>query len=152
MMEDKELPSEYVSIRAIWLKGIEECRKAISHRVINDSSEMRFDMDAGDRTLINSVLALYLSLVDYGEATIKSDVKHWYETVYKVKNREIWSKADGSFSTVGDRESCIHDCWKRNALLSERFYDFIIQILNKYGMLFQEQPQGYSNVVIEEIK
>ncbi len=39
----------------------------------------------------------------------------------------------------------IHVC----ADLYQRLFQKIIQVLNKYGMLFEIQPQGYSNVEIE---
>jgi hypothetical protein len=37
-------------------------------------------------------------------------------------------------------------CWRVTADYSIKLYDFIIQVLNKYGMLFESQPKGYSNV------
>ena len=151
MIEGKELPSEYVSIRTIWLRGIEECRKAISQKVMVESSEMNFDRDAGDRTVVHTVNALYLSLVDYGEATIRTDVDEWYNTFYKSENKKIWEKVDDDYSSVGDRTDYIHNSWIKTATLSEKFYDFIIKTLNKYGMLFPEQPQGYSNVEMKSV-
>lgn len=159
MIENKELPSEYVSIRAIWLKAIDDCRKAISQVAnIEASSERREFQLAGTRTVVHTVDALYLSLVDYGEALVKSDVDRWKKEVYYPALDKIWDqkkkKKQSSSVLIDDDEEVeisITTKWWENFKLSKTFYEHMIQVLNKYGMLFQEQPSGYSNVIIEEI-
>jgi hypothetical protein len=42
-------------------------------------------------------------------------------------------------------------CWVENACESIKLNDFIIQILNMYGMLFESQPKGYSNVEMKSV-
>jgi hypothetical protein len=162
MIEDKELPSEYVSIRAIWLKGIEECRKAISQVAnIDTSSERKEWALAGPRTVVHTVDALCLSLVDYGEALIKTDVDKWRKEHYWPGHNKIWSKKKKKekIEFAGfdeeeketDEELSTEGKWWANFRLSRKLYEEIIQVLNKYNMLFPEQPAGYSNVIMEEI-
>jgi len=38
MIEQKEIPSEFVSIRQIWLQNISRCSEAISNRAKPDAS------------------------------------------------------------------------------------------------------------------
>ncbi|MCJ7571087.1 MAG: hypothetical protein MUO82_04325 [Candidatus Thermoplasmatota archaeon] len=45
----------------------------------------------------------------------------------------------------------VSKCWSEQARLSERLFNFIIKTLNKYGMLFEEQPQGFSNVEMKSV-
>ena len=82
---------------------------------------------SGSETVVESVIALYMNLIDYGEATIKSDVDAWKSNVMsKMKNPD---------SFVSYR----------------KLFEFIIQTLNKYGMLFESQPKGYSNVEMKSV-
>lgn len=162
MNDDKQIPSEYVSIRNIWLKGIEDCRKVISQVAnIEASSDTKFNLDAGQRTVVHTVDALYLSLVDYGEALIKTDVDKWKDKNYWPEHEKIWSKRTKKektgFAGFDDEDEenennlSIDEKWWGTFKLSKRLYQAIIQVLNKYGMLFEEQPRGYSNVKMAEI-
>lgn len=157
MYEDKLLPEEYVSIRMIWLKGIEECRKAISQMANIESSSDRKSLDVvGARTVTHTVDALYLSLVDHGEALIKSDVDKWRKEIFIPEQDKIWdrkTKDENSDNNQDDKYKnlSIEDKWWKSAYLSEGLYSKILQVLNKYGMLFEKQPIGYSNVIMEEI-
>ena len=63
-------------------------------------------------------------LVDYGEAPIKSEVEAWYKSHIK--------DMDGADSFK------VHNFYRR-------WFEFMVQTLNKYGMLFESQPKGYSN-------
>lgn len=85
---------------------------------------------------------------------------------------KVWSNLKDKFEQIGLKikqnikiseeleVSCCKFCHstdftkygKKNAKISIELYDFIIQTLNKYGMLFQEQPRGYSNVNMEAIE
>ena len=141
MNEDKQIPSEYVSIRHIWLKGIEDCRKLISQVAnIEASSDDKYYQHAGTRTAVHTIDALYLSLVDHGEALIKTDVEKWKEKNYWPEHKKVWNS-----------EKEVNEKWWDTFHLARRLYEQIIQVLNKYGMLFEEQPRGYSNVIMEEI-
>ncbi|UCF12074.1 MAG: hypothetical protein JSW06_08530 [Thermoplasmatales archaeon] len=120
MIENKDLPSEYVSIRQVWLRQINRCNEAISHRFMMDVKDDRSDR-SGSETVVESVVALYMNLTDYGEATIKSDVDAW--------KLNVMSKMENTSSFVVNR----------------KLFEYIIQTLNKYGLLFESQPKGYSN-------
>jgi len=158
MIEDRELPSEYVSIRVIWLKGIEECRKTISQVANIESGSDRKMLDVvGARTICYTVEALYLSLVDFGMATVLSDVEKWKKQYFDKEVEKIWSKKskkqDVSFIGLDDEEIFnVEEKWWLHSKQSKKLYHKILQILNKYNMLFPEQPAGYSNVIMEEVK
>ena len=126
MIENKELPSEYVSIRQVWLQQINRCNEAMSHRFMIDVKDMQ-EGKSGGLTVVESVIALTLNLIDFGEAMIKSDVKKWIE--------EVRMKQEEPYSFISYRKQ----------------FEFIIQTLNKYGMLFDSQPQGYTNVEMKSV-
>jgi len=152
MIENKELPSEYVSIRQVWLQGINDCRKAISQVAnIEATSERKEWSLAGPRTVAHTVDALYLSLVDYGEALVKTDVEEWKEKYYYPKHEEIWKKGRQSTSDEDDEPRGLEKWWAQFKL-SRELYEEIIKVLNKYGMLFPEQPKGYTNVEMKSVE
>jgi hypothetical protein len=158
MIEAKELPSEFVSIRQIWLKAIDDCRRAIGQRAIQESSGERMDLMVGDRTVCFMVGSLYHSLVDYGEALIRSDIDRYFHDVYEPAIREIWEKPkadDGTptnFSGAGQEDQPTNnERWAAHCIEAIMLYECIIQTLNKYGMLFEQQPQGYSNVEMKSV-
>jgi len=127
MIENKDLPVEFISIRQVWLMQINRCTEAMSHRFMQDVKDDRTGK-IGINTVAESVLALRETLIDFGEATILSDVDKWEEQQeYERENPE------------------------RALSYWRRLFHFIIQILNKYGMLFDTNPQGYSNVTMEPI-
>jgi hypothetical protein len=127
MIEHKDIPSEFVSIRQVWLKQIDRCTEAISHRFMQDTQNPRDDR-SGDETVIESILALQFTLVDFGEATLKSDLNKWIEEVYR---------------TAKDKDQRVK--W------AEKKFEFIIERMNRYGMLFESCPQGYSNVEMKSV-
>jgi hypothetical protein len=158
MIETKEIPSEYVSIRQIWLRAIDDCRRAIGQRAVQESSAERMDLVVGDRTVCHMVTSLYHSLVDYGEALIRSDIDRYYHDTYEPALREIWRKSkkdddiDTNFSGANRNDQpTSSDRWAAHCIKAIMFYDHIIQTLNKYGMLFEQQPQGYSNVEMKSV-
>jgi hypothetical protein len=172
MIEKKDLPSEYVSIRQVWLKRIDDCGRAISQRAIQEPTNEREWREIGDRTVIYTVNALYTSLVDYGEATIRSDVDKYRKNKYNPKINETWDKCWGKFDDdeieekfkkydVFEKDKKIKEfkksllspgrCWNIHCSEAIKLYDFIIQTLNKYGMLFESQPRGYSNVEMKSV-
>ena len=140
-MQTEELPPEYVSIRSIWLKQINRCNESFSKMAFPDASTGSLDLDVGFRTAVYSVDALYNSLVDYGEALVRSEVEKWYNENYIPKYNQMWKK-----------EGTVRNAWHRNSKLSMKFFQYIIKILNKYGMLFPQQPMGYSNVIMKSVE
>ena len=130
MIESKELPQEFVSIRQVWLRQIDRCNEAFSKRYMTDVTNQYTD-NIGQQTVAECVLALKSNLIDFGEATIKSDVDAW--------KKERWT----------ERKS-------REPLTIIKTYtqmfEFIIQTLNKYGMLFDSSPKGFSNVEMHSVK
>ena len=133
MMEDKELPTEYVSIRNAWIKAINRVAEAIAYRYRNDvlQTGQFLDTQTGYNTVIESIIALHCLMVDYGEAPILSEVNDWYDTNKgeKLKNKDN----------------------RDRMLFYQDLFRFMIKTLNKYGMLFETQPKGYSNVNMESI-
>ncbi len=45
----------------------------------------------------------------------------------------------------------LHSVYNNVAEEAIKFYHFIIKMLNKYGMLFDCQPEGYSNVEMKSV-
>lgn len=44
-----------------------------------------------------------------------------------------------------------YDFKKEKLYWYRRFFEYIIETLNKYGMLFESQPNGYSNVEMKSV-
>ena len=59
IQEQQELPSEYISIRQIWLKRIDDAGRAIAQRAVMEPNMERIDLELGDRTVVYSVQALH---------------------------------------------------------------------------------------------
>jgi hypothetical protein len=128
MIEPKEIPQEFVSIRQVWLRQIDRCMDAISIEQIQNE---KYHSYVGDFTIIKTITALELTLVDFGEARIKTDVEKWEQEFHeknkdKIKNMKV-------------------------STLKKQKLEAIIQILNKYQMLFESQPKGYSNVEMKSV-
>jgi len=122
MIENKELPKEFVSIRQIWLKQIDRCTEAISHETMKNRQDERGE-NMGTASVIESILALQYTLVDYGEAAIRSDLRAW----------------------INDNPG------SNDISRAKRKLEFIIDCLNKYGMLFESSPEGYSNTEMKSL-
>lgn len=129
MIENKDLPTEFVSIRQVWLKQINRVTEAITHRYMTDVRDP-YNVKTGEETMIESVIALYNTLVDFGEATIRSDVAEWVEEHRNDANQK--------------KDSRVYHFRK--------MFEFIIATLNKYGMLFDSTPQGYSNTIMKSVE
>jgi len=130
MIENKDLPQEYVSIRQIWLRQIDRCTEAISHRYMKDVADDR-SRESGGATVVESIIALHHTLVDYGDATIRSDVDKW-----KKEKLTKTSPDDTPHSRV---------------YKYQQLFDYIIKTLNRYGMLFDSSPAGYTNTEMRSI-
>jgi hypothetical protein len=133
MIENKQIPNEYVSIRQIWLQNIIRCSEAISNRAKPDASHEAEWQEIGAKTVIFSIKAMYFTLVDYGEALIQTEVK-------KYKSEIINPQLKGKRSAYS-----IADIY-------EQLFVKILEVLNKYNMLFEQQPEGYTNVTLEVVK
>lgn len=133
MIEQKEIPQEYVNIRQVWLKQIDRCAEALSHRFMKDVQDSRGET-SGLETFVESVVALNILLVDYGEATVKSDVNKWRE-----KNRDRIKRFEDGKPKFQSKYG-----------FYQAYFETIVSTLHKYNMLFESQPQGYSNVIMEE--
>ncbi len=130
MIESKEIPNEFISIRQVWLRQIDRCNEAFSKRYMMDVRDDRSDR-VGQQMVAETVMALHSNLIDFGEATIKTDVDAW--------RKERWSTGTSNES--------------RKVVKSYiELFEFIIQTLNRYGMLFDSQPRGFSNVVMRSIE
>ena len=173
MNVDKELPSEYVSIRQVWLKNINRCSEAISNRAKPDISYEGNFQEIGNRTIVHTVNAFYHTLVDFEEATVRSDVKRYRDEKYNKNINDIWFLYKGNITEeyvkerypeltnswdidkkieeLRNKKKSASHCWMENAGESVMLFDLIIQTLNKYGMLFDSQPKGYSNVSMKSV-
>jgi len=131
MIENKDIPDEFVSIRQVWLRQINRCTEAITNRYKNDVTTATHTpvSDIGVNTVIESVITLYYTLVDYGEATIKTEVKN---KLHEYQSNDDFKKKDFHYF--------------------KRLFEFIIETLNKYGMLFDSKPKGYSNTIMKSVK
>lgn len=116
---------EYISIKQVWLRQLDRCNEALSNYSLKTHQG---DEESGVRAAIASVGVLIINLIDYGDAPIKSEFVEWQDENKKTfENLYPISKAQ---------------------LKLEK----IIQILNKYQMLHDSLPRGYSNVVLEGVK
>ncbi len=128
MIESKELPSEYISIRQAWIKAINRVAEAIAFRYKNDVAD-HYSERSGVETVVESIIALKCILVDYGEATVLSDVMEWHDI-----NGDKMKKGD-----------------MNRMMFYRRWFEYMVQTLNKYGMLFDSQPKGFSNVEMKSV-
>ena len=130
MIEPKDIPKEFVNIRQVWLMQINRCLEAITNKELKDEQTHSF---AGDHAVVDSIRGLYYTLVDYGEAKVKSDVDRLFMD---------WKKEQFEVKKV---EKISHSFAEKNR------FEIIIKVLNKYGMLFESQPKGYSNVEMKSL-
>jgi len=131
MIENKDVPQDYISVRQVWLMQINRCTEALSSRYKDDITVVggyRDVDDVGRITVIESILTLYYSMVDFGDAPIKT------ETRQKLKEMEKQS-----------------DYRENRVYYFKQLFEFMLERLNRYGMLFETSPQGYSNVEMKSV-
>jgi hypothetical protein len=128
-MKQVEIPEEVIHIRQAWIKAINRVAEAIAYRFKRDVND-QYSERSGIETVVESVVALKCILVDYGEATIESDVMDWYK-----KNFEKMEKGD-----------------MKRMMFYRSWFEYMVKTLNKYGMLFDTQPKGYSNVEMKSVQ
>lgn len=129
MIESKELPQEFVSIRQVWLRQIDRVNEAFSKRYMMDVKDEHTGR-IGEQTIAECVMALHSNLIDFGEASIRSDVNAW--------KKEHWSTGTSIES-------------RRVVISYRKLFEFIILTLNKFGMLFDSTPSGFSNVEMRSL-
>lgn len=134
MIEQKEIPQEYVNIRIAWLKQIDRCAEALSHRFMKDVQD-QYSERSGLESFIESVVALEILLVDYGQALVKSDIEKW--------QKRNWEKIE--------RNEQGKQKFMSRYNYYQRLFEEIIKVLHKYNMLFESQPHGYSNVEMRSV-
>jgi hypothetical protein len=126
----KEAQENIVNIRQVWLKAINRCAEAIAYRYRFDVQD-KYTEKMGVQMVIESVVALYTLLVDYGEAMVFSEVTAWRDTHH-------------------DEIENMRDQYKRMSWYRD-WFEFMVKTLNKYGMLFESQPKGFSNVEMKSV-
>jgi len=86
---------------------------------------------SGTETVIESIIALQCLLVDYGEALVRTDVMRWQQE----HDAEFKEKVSNF----------------RKMVVYFRWFEFMIETLNKYGLLFDTIPRGYNNVEMKSV-
>lgn len=69
-------------------------------------------------------------LVDFGDAPIRIEVEEWHEKHFNELEKAGSNK--------------LHNIYRK-------WFESMVFTLNKYGMLFESQPKGYSNVEMKSI-
>ena len=124
-ISEQEAAGEFISIKRVWLRQLDRCNEALS----NYSLKVRQgDEESGVRAAIASVGVLIINLIDFGDAPIKSEFLKW-----RTENKKTFEN-------------------KYQIIIAQMKLEKIIEILNKYQMLHDSLPRGYSNVVLEGIK
>lgn len=130
MIQNKDIPVDFLNIRQVWLRQIDRCNDAISRRYLTDLQDHCSEM-AGVQLVVESIHALHISLIDWGDAPIKSDVDRWVETVYHKQSKK-------------EQELLLK--WAKLK------FGFILERLNRYGLLYDSAPKGYSNVSMKSVE
>lgn len=123
-ISEQEGAEDFISIKQVWLKQIDRCNEILSNYVLKGDTYSQ----TGELAAVSSVGVLILNLIDYGDAPIKTEYKKWY-TDNRAKFRNY--NAIDTASTKLEK---------------------IIAILNKYQMLHDALPRGYTNVILEGVK
>ena len=124
VISEQEGAGEYISIKQVWLAQINRCNEAISNYALKDKGDKE-----GIFAASSSVDVLVINLVDYGDCPIRTEFKQWWKEKYK------------SFEV---EQNPLH--------IAELKLEKIIEILNKYQMLHDSLPRGYTNVTMEGVK
>jgi hypothetical protein len=130
MIEHKDIPEDVMMIQQAWIKAINRVAEALAYRFKTDN----IDKDAqlsGTETVIESIIAFNCLLVDYGEALVRTDVMRWQ----KEHDAEFKAKVSNY----------------QKMTIYRKWFEFMIETLNKYGLLFNTVPRGYSNVEMKSI-
>ena len=121
----QEQSGEYISIKQIWLAQINRCNESLSNYALKVHQG---DEESGMRAAVASVGVLIINLIDFGDAPIKTEYLKW-----RNENKKTFEKL-------------------YPIAIARMKLEKIIQILNKYQMLHDSLPKGYSNVTLEGVK
>ena len=126
----KDIPEDVIRIQQAWIKAINRVAEALAFRYRTDNMD-QISQRAGSETVIESIIALSALLVDYGEAQVRTDVMRWQQehiAEFKEKCSEM-------------KKMQVYRIW----------FEYMVQTMNKYGLLFDSMPRGYSNVEMVSI-
>ena len=127
----KDIPEDVIRIQQAWIKAINRVAEALAYRFKTDNIDQVGQL-AGTETVIESIIALQCLLVDYGEALVRTDVMRWKE------------EHDKEFhANVPDM---------KKMKVYRNWFEFMVQTMNKYGLLFDSAPRGYSNVEMKSVE
>lgn len=122
-ISEQEAAGDFISIKQIWLRQIDRCNELLTNYNLKGQYS-----ESGVTAAISSVHVLIMNLVDYGDSPLKSEFNEWLESnKSKLKEESRFAVANLKFEKV-------------------------ILILNKYQMLHDSLPRGYTNVVMEGVK
>lgn len=124
-ISERDGAGEFLSIKQVWLRCIITCNEALSNYSLK---VYQGDEETGVRAAVASVGVLIINLVDFGDALIKTEYLKWRDENIKTFER------------------------KYPLQLAQMKLEKIIEILNKYQMLHDSLPRGYSNVTLEGVK
>ena len=124
VISEQEGSGEFISIKKIWLKQIDRINEVSSNWMLKGD---RADQSVGIHAFNSAVDTLAASIVDYGDAPLRSEYLEW------LAKESDWMKEHNTISRARHK------------------YKAIIYILNKYQMLHDSLPRGYSNVKMESV-
>ena len=131
MIETKQSKDNIISIQQAWLKAIDRVAESLSKRYMLDVNDPMREGQTGQLMVIESIIALQCLLVDYGEAYVRSEVDKWQK-----EHRQELKDEESRFERM---------LWYRD------WFDFMIKTLNKYSLLFETMPRGYSNTTLTSV-
>ena len=130
MIERKDIPDDVIRFQQAWIKAINRVAESLAYRFRTDNMD-QVSQISGTETVIESIIAFQCLLVDYGEALVLSDVTRW-----RKEHEEEFKKKASNYEKM---------------YVYRRWFEFMIETLNKYGLLFDTMPRGFSNVEMKSI-
>lgn len=124
-ISEQEASGEFISIKRVWLRQLDRCNESLSNYSLKTHQG---DEETGLRAAVASVGVLIINLIDFGDAPIKTEYLQWRD-----ENKKTFEN-------------------KYPLAIAQMKLEKIIEILNKYQMLHDSLPRGYSNVVLESVK
>ena len=124
-ISEQEGSGEYISIKQVWLRQLDRCNESLSNFALKT---FQGDTEPAIRAAVSSVGVLVINLIDFGDAPIKTEYLKW-RNENKKTFKELYPIA-----------------------IAQVKLEKIIEILNKYQMLHDSLPRGYSNVILEGVK
>jgi hypothetical protein len=128
--QQKDVPEDVIRIQQAWIKAINRVAEALAFRYKTDNMD-QISQQTGTEIVIESIIALQCLLVDYGEALVRTDVLRWQQE----HDAEFKEKVSNF----------------KKMVVYRKWFESMIETLNKYGLLFDSMPRGYSNVEMKSI-